>query len=138
MYQFIQIRWGNPTIQIKIFHCICQINLILCSITRNPDFRTNQRSKLPPKRIKTCSQSIHIRTVRPQLLFSFVTFDSILAGLGRNWVYVVQKPVLSSTGNQTTLVATQTRFRYWEPKPRSNFGINIRAYFFFPKHRNFF
>ena len=33
--------------------------------------------------------SVYIRTVRPYLLFIYVTFDSFLAGLVRNQVYAV-------------------------------------------------
>ena len=34
--------------------------------------------------------------------------------------------------------ATETSFKYWEPKPRSNFGIGIRAETFFSKLKLFF
>ena len=36
---------------------------------------------------KNLRHNTYIRTVRPKYLFSFDTFDSFLAGLGRNWVY---------------------------------------------------
>ena len=32
---------------------------------------------------------------------------------------------------------TEARFWYWEPKPRSNFGINIETEFFFSKTETF-
>ena len=52
---------------------------------------------------------LYIKTVRPWLLFSFGTFDSFLAVLVRNQVYVAycsaetaHKPVLTSSEKQKT------------------------------------
>ena len=59
-----------------------------------------QPSLLRNGKVGTKRHSIFIKTVRHKLLFSFGTFDSFLAGLGRNRVYraccsaqTVHKPV---------------------------------------------